>query len=131
MTLKTIFALIVLTASPALAQDETTGRDTYLRYCATCHGLEARGDGPMGPSLILLPKDLTQLQTENGDVFPTFSVVTKIDGSDPLTSHGSPMPVYGDFFEGKAIALKVESGQMVMTSQPIVDLVRYLESVQE
>jgi hypothetical protein len=54
----------------------------------------------------------------------------RIDGRDPLTSHGSPMPVYGDFFEGWDVAVKSETGQPIMTSLPIVDLLAYLGSVQ-
>lgn len=124
-------AVLSLIIGPSWAQDGETGRETYVRYCATCHGMEARGNGPMGPSLILAPKDLTQLAALNDGVFPTFRVVARIDGSDALVSHGSPMPVYGDFFQGKGVPLRVETGQMVMTSQPIVSLVTYLEGIQE
>jgi hypothetical protein len=40
------------------------------------------------------------------------------------------MPVYGDFFEGWDVAVKSETGQPIMTSLPIVDLLAYLASVQ-
>ena len=124
-------AAMSLMAGPGWAQDAQTGRGDYERYCATCHGLEARGKGPMGPSLLLQPTDLTQLAAKNEGIFPTLRVVARIDGSDPLVSHGSPMPVYGMFFQGKGVPLRTETGQMVMTSQPIVDLVAYLEGLQE
>jgi hypothetical protein len=55
----------------------------------------------------------------------------RIDGRDPLVSHGSMMPVYGDFFEGTDVATKAETGQPIMTSQPIVDLLAYLQSLQQ
>ena len=131
MDWKLICAVLTCAATPLIAQEPSDGRATYVRFCSSCHGPEARGNGPMGPSLTLMPKDLTQLAAENGGVFPTFDVIAKIDGSDPLMSHGSPMPVYGDFFTGKGVAMKVESGQLVMTSQPIVDLVGYLQGIQE
>ena len=47
-----------------------------------------------------------------------------------IQPHGSPMPVYGDFFEGWDVAVKSETGQPIMTSLPIVDLLAYLASVQ-
>jgi len=41
------------------------------------------------------------------------------------------MPIFGDFFEGRGVALKTASGQPIMTSQPVVDLVAWLESLQK
>jgi hypothetical protein len=42
------------------------------------------------------------------------------------------MPVFGPFFEGdRSVALKTESGQPVMLSPPVADLVAWLISVQE
>jgi mono/diheme cytochrome c family protein len=48
-----------------------------------------------------------------------------------LVSHGSMMPVYGDFFAGTDVMTKTEAGQPVLTSQPIVDLLAYLERLQQ
>jgi len=76
------------------------------------------------------PKDLTQLQNEAKGTFPRSDVIAKIDGRDPLLAHGSPMPVYGAFFEGKGVTLRGEEGVLIMTSQPIVDLIAYLEDIQ-
>lgn len=118
-------------ATPAAAQDAAQGEALFGFYCATCHGNSARGNGPMSPSLVVAPADLTTLAARNEGVFPTTRVVMRIDGRDPLVSHGSMMPVYGDFFEGSDVAIKAETGQPIMTSQPIVDLLAYLESVQQ
>ena len=118
-------------AAPAAAQDVVQGEALFGFYCATCHGNAATGNGPMSPSLVVAPANLTTLAARNGNVFPTSRVVMRIDGRDPLVSHGSMMPVYGDFFEGTDVATKAETGQPIMTSQPIVDLLAYLESIQE
>jgi hypothetical protein len=64
-------------------------------------------------------------------VFPLMRVISRIDGRDPLVAHGSTMPVYGKFFEGRGETIRVETGELLMTSQPIIDLVRYLEGIQE
>jgi len=57
--------------------------------------------------------------------------VMRIDGRDPLVSHGSAMPVYGQFFQqGADVPIKAPSGQPILTSEPIVDLVVYLQSLQ-
>jgi len=115
----------------SLAQDAGEGQRLYERHCASCHGLEATGHGPMRPVLIVQPKDLTVLSRENGGEFPLERVVKRIDGRDPLVSHGSPMPVYGDFFqEFGDVSIKTPAGQPVMTSRPVADLVAYLEALQ-
>ena len=116
---------------PAIAQDVQQGEAIFGYYCATCHGRDAAGNGPMSPSLVVRPTDLTALRSQNGGVFPTTRVVMRIDGRDPLVSHGSMMPVYGDFFAGTDVMTKTEAGQPFLTSQPVVDLLAYLEGLQQ
>jgi mono/diheme cytochrome c family protein len=110
--------------------DKDEGAELYRTHCATCHGIEQTGHGPMAGVLIIKPSDLTALTRNNDGVFPTGRVVRRIDGRDPLVSHGSPMPVYGDFFEGNDVAIKAPSGQPILTSAPIADLVAFLKSIQ-
>jgi len=121
---------LISTAMSAQAQDVKTGAELYRTHCATCHGIEATGQGPMAGVLVIKPTDLTQLAAGNGGEFPTGRVVKRIDGRDPLVSHGSPMPVYGYFFEGNDTAIKTPAGQPILTSVPIVDLLAYLKSLQ-
>jgi hypothetical protein len=118
-------------AQGAAAQDAANGEELYKLHCASCDGLDAEGGGPMAPVLLLQPTDLTRLEASNDGTFPVARVVMRIDGRDPLVSHGSPMPVYGYFFEGDDQAMKAETGQPIMTSSAIVDLVSYLESLQK
>lgn len=123
-------AAAAVIAGAAPAQDAATGAAIYLQHCATCHGLDADGDGPMAPALILQPPDLTALSSRNGGRFPYARVIARIDGRDPLVAHGSPMPVYGQFFEGAAATVKDEVGRPVLTSVPVADLLAWLEGVQ-
>lgn len=124
-------AVALSLADVAQAQDVRAGQETYERYCAACHGIEGTGHGPMRAVLTLHPTDLTALKAGNGGTFPTARVVRRIDGRDPLVSHGSPMPIYGGFFEGRDMAMKTDEGQPILTSQPVVDLVAYLQSLQQ
>lgn len=123
-------ALLILVAGTSVAQDATRGAELYARHCATCHGADATGGGPMAPVLVLQPPDLTKLSARHEGAFPVARVVMRIDGRDPLVSHGSPMPVYGDFFDGDEVLLKSETGQIVMTSAPVQDLLEYLRGLQ-
>jgi mono/diheme cytochrome c family protein len=120
-----------LVAAPLAAEDPDAGQALYRTHCASCHGMDALGDGPMRGVLTIKPTDLTRLSAGNGGEFPVERVVKRIDGRDPLVAHGSPMPVYGDFFEGgPSVAIKAPSGQPIMTSEPLADLVAWLRSVQ-
>ncbi|PUB15645.1 c-type cytochrome [Yoonia sediminilitoris] len=121
---------LLVSATTAFAQDAAVGRVLYETHCATCHGLDARGQGPMASVLLIQPTDLTQLTTKAGGTFPISGIIAKVDGRDTLLSHGSPMPVFGGFFEGKGVAMRGEEGILIMTSQPIIDLVTFLESIQ-
>ncbi|GAA6161532.1 hypothetical protein NBRC116589_37060 [Ruegeria sp. HU-ET01832] len=115
--------------SQAIAQDVQEGAKLYQHYCATCHGIDATGQGPMAGVLVIQPTDLTALASADG-TFPVARVVARIDGRDPLVSHGSPMPVYGPYFDGQDTSMKTPQGQPILTSQPIVDLVAYLQTLQ-
>lgn len=131
MTRILALALACLTPFAAPAQDLEEGADLFVRYCATCHGMEARGDGPMASIMIIQPTDLTALAAENGGVFPRISAIARIDGRDPLIAHGSPMPIFGGFFEGQGETIRGEDGVLIMTSKPVLDLLAYLESIQD
>ncbi|WP_372891978.1 c-type cytochrome [Rhodosalinus sp.] len=131
--IRTALAFATLAAAgPVVAQDPEAGEALYRTHCASCHGADGEGNGPMAAVLTLQPTDLTALAAENDGTFPTLEAVRRIDGRDPLVAHGSPMPVYGDFFEGgPAVAVSAESGQPVMTTEPVADLVAWLRSVQD
>ncbi len=74
--------------------------DLYLRYCGSCHGVEAKGDGPVSKHLSIKPPDLTQLRKNNKGVFPIDQVMSAIDGTRAVRTHGdSKMPVWGEVFE--------------------------------
>lgn len=122
---------LALWAGPGAAQDPVSGADLYIRYCAACHGMEARGDGEMAAILTIMPADLTQISAGNGGVFPMARVAWQIDGRDPMLAHGGVMPLFGDFFEGQDTAVRTETGQTLLTSAPVADLLAFLEAIQE
>ncbi|MEP2533446.1 cytochrome c [Shimia sp.] len=129
---KLVFSFLIVGLSGAcLAGDAKEGAALYRDNCATCHGIDLMGQGPMAGVMVIKPADLTQLSASNDGEFPLVRVIKRIDGRDPLVSHGSPMPVYGDFFEGRDVAMKTASGQPIMTSEPITDIVEYLKSIQK
>lgn len=124
-------AAAVAFAGGCFAEDAEEGAALYLEYCATCHGIDVDGNGPMAGVLTIKPDDLRLLTSGNDGVFPLVRVIKRIDGRDPLVSHGSPMPVYGDFFEGLDVAMKTHTGQPIMTSKPVSNLLAFLKAVQK
>jgi mono/diheme cytochrome c family protein len=47
------------------------GRDLYMRYCASCHGISATGDGPVAAALEPRPADLTRLTQATATLRPS------------------------------------------------------------
>jgi len=76
------------------------GRELYVRYCASCHGVGGRGDGPASKAFRRRPSDLTRVRERYGGQYPIREVMGAIDGRYPVRAHGdSAMPVWGIVFE--------------------------------
>jgi mono/diheme cytochrome c family protein len=89
-----------LTKPPKLAHAKDIGKVQYEAYCAGCHGISGKGDGPLRKCLTKPPADLSQLQTRNGGQFPTTGLFDIIDGREEVAAHGPrDMPVWGKTFK--------------------------------
>jgi mono/diheme cytochrome c family protein len=130
---------LMLLAGPALAEDPLDeasaedllleiGRGDFLRFCASCHGTSARGDGPAASGLKVPPADLTRIAARRGGSFPASEVTAFIDGRRNVAAHGSrEMPVWG-----LILAQPIHehaSGEEVLRGRLLV-LVEYLRSIQ-
>ncbi len=99
------------------------GRKLFVRYCSTCHGLEAKGDGPSAKALKKAPANLTKIEKENGK-FPTERVRRVISGEDFNEAHGSrEMPIWGSILR--------RNGGEGFAKLEIYNLTKYLESIQQ
>jgi len=86
-------------AAVAQAEDVDIGKSEFQSSCASCHGTDAKGKGPVSDQLKIPPPDLTLLAKKNNGVFPTNAVYETIDGSKSVTVHGTrEMPVWGERF---------------------------------
>jgi mono/diheme cytochrome c family protein len=98
------------------------GRKLFMQYCASCHGADARGQGPVAVALKGGPPDLTIIQAQ-GQKFPLYKVQVAIDGEKNVPARGtSKMPVWGTVFIRTRGELQKEAD--------IFSLVKYVESVQ-
>ena len=104
------------------------GRIIFRTVCASCHGTDAKGTGPIAESLKVPPPDLTGIAERNGGYFPPDGVAARIDGRIQIAIHGpSEMPVWGD---GLAYALPEGEEREERITAAISMLVEYLESIQ-
>src|ERR1035441_6083333 len=55
---------------PAAYTTPSSGKGMYDAYCASCHGLDGKGDGPAAPALKMPTTNLTTLAVNNKGVFP-------------------------------------------------------------
>ena len=123
-----LFTMLV----PAFAEDVERGAELFAENCATCHGAEAIGDGPMTEILSVQPPDLTSLSARNGGEFPLERVVRHIDGRDTVVlAHGGPMPVFGSLLQGESGVIDAADGTPIFTPQPVVDLAAWLRTIQQ
>jgi mono/diheme cytochrome c family protein len=102
---------------------DISGEEEYIRYCAVCHGMTGKGDGPLAKSLKKKPADLTRIAERNDGYFP-FSQVARIirDGGE-IDLHGTAdMPVWGEVFRDHVDA--------IMARALIFELTLYLEDIQ-
>ena len=110
--------------APAFLGDSLVGKDSFEAYCATCHGADARGSGPVASALKRTPPDLTILASRNRDVFPRDRVSAVLTGAGrTVSAHGTTeMPIWGPLFRA------FESDARVRVR--IDNLINYLETVQ-
>ena len=91
---------VLAAATPPARVTVESGSALFRSYCASCHGTEAKGDGPLAANLRVAPADLTGLARRNHGKFDAEKVRRAIDGRGPREIHGgSDMPVWGDAFK--------------------------------
>ncbi|MBZ5654950.1 MAG: cytochrome c [Acidobacteriia bacterium] len=109
----------------APATSPASGKDMFVSYCASCHGKDAKGDGPAAGALKSLPADLTTLTKRNGGKYPSDKVTSILRGQTNLVPHGDQeMPVWGPVF------WRMSQGHEEQVQQRIANLNRYIESLQ-
>lgn len=121
---QTIVSVIAGFSASASAQNIDVGRTEYQASCAACHGIDAKGDGPVSKELKTPPTDLTFLAKNNNGAFPYDLIYEVIDGRNSSTaSHGTrEMPVWGYRF-GPPEAFRFK--------KRILAVIDYLRTVQE
>jgi mono/diheme cytochrome c family protein len=122
---------LVLATSARIAAAQSGIRD-YQNYCAECHGLTGKGDGPSRLTIPMNPppNDLTQMARKNGGKFPFDEVVDSIDGRKNIPSHARlQMPFWGTTLQKPGREFTPESDAEV--KRRIEAMARFVESIQQ
>ena len=111
---------------PARSIVSVEGKDTFAAYCAVCHGMDGKGNGPAVPALKGPVPDLTTMARRNAGKFDGVAVERVISGKDrAILAHGTQeMPMWGPVFRSMR-------GEETVATIRMTNLVKHLESVQQ
>jgi len=127
-----LFVSLAWASSAVVPQEAITGSHEFRISCASCHGVDGKGNGEMASILTLKPTDLTALAKNNNGVFPETRVYQLIDGRQAFDGHGDrAMPVWGiRYLLEHAVRYGGDSNEQVVQAR-ISRLVGYIQSIQE
>ncbi len=119
----------------AWAQDTDFGKSLFVTSCASCHGIDGRGKGPLSGQLKVAPPDLTVLVKKNSGVFPVRALYEVIDGRKAMAAHGTRnMPVWGDLYaplQSSNMKLSHHYIDETVVRTRILAIIDYLNNIQE
>jgi mono/diheme cytochrome c family protein len=104
-----------------------SGAYAFRTYCASCHGTDGKGNGPLAENLRFQPPDLTLISRRNGGGFPAEKVHRIVDGRKPLAGHGgSDMPIWGDAFKNAETGF--DDARVKEKVRAVVDYLRTIQA---
>lgn len=95
-----------------------------------CHGPAADGAGALADRMGLPAPGLRALAAANGGVFPRDMVAETVHGY-PGKHYAGSMPEFGPLLAGPMVAMTTGDGQVIATPRMLVDLLDYLETLQD
>ena len=139
-----LLGMLVVAAGISLAQTNTdqkpvvkqtaikqtsasSGKEMFTQYCAPCHGVDGKGNGPAAGAMKSQPADLTQLASKNHGNYPASHVasVLKFGEGVGAGAHGSAqMPVWGPLLQS------LDKFHDTAVQQRVSNLVSYIETLQ-
>jgi mono/diheme cytochrome c family protein len=137
-----LLGMLVVATSVCLAQNQTgqksvikettikqtspvSGKEMFSEYCAPCHGLDGRGNGPAASAMRSQPTDLTQLARKHDGKYPANSVASVLKfGGGPGVHGSAEMPVWGPLLQS------LDKFHDTGVQQRISNIVNYIETLQ-
>jgi mono/diheme cytochrome c family protein len=128
-----LFSGVAFSQSAAPSRTSDFGKREFEANCASCHGVNGKGNGPLVGFLSRSPTDLTLLAKKNQGVFPMSRLYDVIDG-EGLPAHGSrDMPVWGREYRIKDAEYYVDTPYPYesMVRARLLSLLEYINRMQE
>ncbi|HET9803718.1 MAG TPA: cytochrome c [Candidatus Acidoferrum sp.] len=101
-----------------------SGAQMYKDYCAVCHGIDGKGDGPAVEYLKTPPPSLRTLAKRNDGKYPGTKVTAVLQFGSGNHAHGTlDMPLWGPAF-------RATGGHGIATLR-INNLTKHIETLQE
>ena len=125
--------ILAALCGPAAAQSIEFGETLFRQNCASCHGADGAGDGPVAVYIEPKPTNLRGLAAGNDGAYP-FGRVWESIASGSLSAHGtSMMPVWCDVFMVEALPREVHPGVSArnLVEARMLALTYYIQSIQE
>jgi mono/diheme cytochrome c family protein len=137
-----LLGTVVMAAGLCLAQDKTdqkpvikqtpikqtsaaSGKEMFNQYCAPCHGIDGKGNGPAASAMKAPVTDLTQLTKKHDGKYPANSVASVLKFGGGPGPHGSAdMPVWGPLFKS------LDKYHDTVVQQRISNIVNHIETLQ-
>jgi mono/diheme cytochrome c family protein len=113
---------------PVSKASVNNGKQMYVNYCAPCHGVEGKGNGPAAAALKTQPTDLAALSRNHGGKFPSTHIASVLEFGAANPSHGrAEMPVWGPMLG----SVDTATNDANVRALRISNLSRYLQTLQE
>jgi mono/diheme cytochrome c family protein len=104
------------------------GKQMYVNYCAPCHGVEGKGNGPAAAAMKRQPTNLAAMSRNNGGKFPSTHIASVLEFGAANPAHGTAeMPVWGPMLG----SVDTATNDANVRALRISNLSHYLQSLQE
>ena len=134
---KRFILFLLFTGIPALvisSEDDpiSNGANTFEIKCASCHGHDALGESNSSQNGEVNAPNLRKISERNNGQFPVSRIYAVIDGREIVEGHGTRvMPVWGDLFLSDTIWEGCSQVEEQLVRGRIMELILYLDSIQE
>lgn len=128
----TVLGLALCGGAVMAQQKMDFGKREFEANCASCHGVDGKGKGPIVELLRRSPPDLTQLAKNNQGVFPMNRLYEVIEGGNVAGHGGRDMPVWGRDYRIKDAERMMEApyDAEAMVRTRILALLEYINRLQ-
>jgi mono/diheme cytochrome c family protein len=109
---------------PLAQTSPTSGDEMFRSYCAVCHGMDAKGNGPAAAYLKTQPTDLTRLSARNGGKYPELRVSETLATKEMAHHENLAMSPWGHLFRS------LNDGHGTARLR-VANLTRYIETLQK